>query len=256
MRQRLRAASLFALKHLSISALIALCCAALVFLVWYPPPYSRLAGGRDLFLLVVSVDVVMGPMLSLVIYNPAKPRRELWRDIGIVVALQLAALGYGLHSVAQARPVWLAFEGDRFRVVAVPDIDLSDLENAAPEFKGLTWGGPETIGVRLLKGTDPGFLDSVKLAMEGVHPAFRPSRWVSYDSQRQQVIQAAKPVRLLKRARPEQAKMIADAVRKAGLDESRTGYLPLLSHRSADWVVLIDLADGTPFSLLPIDGWH
>ncbi len=53
-------------------AFIAALAAALVFLVWYPSPYSTLAGGTGLFLLIVSVDVVMGPALTAVVASPGK----------------------------------------------------------------------------------------------------------------------------------------------------------------------------------------
>jgi hypothetical protein len=254
-KERLRAAARFAVKHLAVSALFAAICAALVFGIWYPYPYGELASGRELFALVVSIDVVIGPLLTLVVYNPKKPRRELWRDIGTVFVLQLAALGYGLHSVTQARPVWLAFEGDRFRVVAVPDVDAASLAQAPGGMAQLSWTGPKTIGVKLLDGGDPEYLRSIQLAMEGIHPAFRPQRWISYDVQRAEVIRQAKPLSELKRKRPEQSSLIDDAVRQNGLAEADLGYLPLLSHRQTDWIVAVSLKDGTPKLYLPMDGW-
>lgn len=113
--------------HLLLSAAVALVCAVVVFALWYPPPFDELAKGRQLFLLVVAVDVVCGPLLTLIVFNPRKPRAELRRDLSVVVALQLAALTYGLVNVANARPIWLAFEGDRFRVVSVPDVNRRQL---------------------------------------------------------------------------------------------------------------------------------
>ena len=255
LKERFRPAARFALKHLAVSGLIAGLCAALVFFVWYPYPYDELASGRELFALLISVDVVIGPMLSLVVYNPKKPRRELWRDLGVVFALQLFALGYGLHSVTQARPVWLAFEGDRFRVVALPDIDSADLGKAPGNLSRLSWTGPQTVGVRLIDGTDPEFLKSIELAMQGIHPAFRPQRWVDYEVQRQEVIRQSKPLSELKLKHPTQSSLIDDAVRQSGLVETDLGYLPLASQRLADWIVAVSWKDGSPKLCLPIDGW-
>ena len=255
LNERLRIAGGFAAKHLAASALIAAFCAALVFGLWYPYPYSELASGRELFALLTSVDIVAGPLLTFIVYNPQKPRRELWRDIGTVVVLQLAALGYGLHIVAEARPVFLAFEGDLFRVVAVPDIDSASLAQAPTGMSQLSWTGPRTIGVKLLGSNDPEYPQSILLAMQGVHPAFRPERWVHYDVQRQQVIRRSKPLSELKRKRPEQSSLIDEAVREKGLIETDLGYLPLVSSHHTDWIVVIDLKDGSPRLYLPIDGW-
>ena len=108
-------ASLF---HLAISCLVAAGAAALVFGLWFPFPYRYLSGGRELFLLIVAVDVVSGPLLTAVLFSPTKPRKELWLDLSIVVLLQLGTLGYGLYTVQAARPLYLVLELDRFKVIA------------------------------------------------------------------------------------------------------------------------------------------
>jgi len=250
MKERLRAAVRFAAKHLAISALIAAASAVLVFGLWYPHPYSVIASGRELFALVISVDVVAGPLLSLIVYNPAKPRRELFRDIGAIALLQITALVYGLYSVAQARPVYLAFEGDRFRVVAVPDIETGRTE------RSLSWTGPRLIGVKLLDSSDPEVLRSIQLSIQGVHPAYRPERWVDYDSQRAQVIKEAKSLAVLKRRRPSDAGKIDEAVRDTKMPEDALGYLPLHSEHRSDWIVVVSLEDAKPVTFLPVDGWY
>ena len=63
-KNRLRASSI----HLGISLLIAALAALLVFGLWYPYPYREISGGRDLFFLVVAVDVAMGPLITLAIF--------------------------------------------------------------------------------------------------------------------------------------------------------------------------------------------
>ena len=54
---RLAAAGL----HLLASAAVAAAMALLIFRLWYPPPFNVIAGGATLFMLIVSVDVVLGP---------------------------------------------------------------------------------------------------------------------------------------------------------------------------------------------------
>jgi hypothetical protein len=251
---RLKAASRFALKHLAISVLIAVLCAALVFGVWYPFPYSQLAGGRELFLLVVTVDVTMGPLLSLVVYSPAKPKSELWRDIGFIALAQLMALAYGLYSVAEARPVWLAFEGDRFRIVAIPDIDRAKLPDAPAHLRPLSYTGPKLIGVKLIGSDDPGFLKSLEEAIQGNHPAFRPGRWTDFESQRQTVAQTSRPVSELTGRMRDKADGLNAQIAKCGGSEADIGYLPLLSQKLEDWVVLLNRRSGQPCGYLLVDG--
>ena len=53
--------ALAAFAHLGLSLAVAALAAALVFFVWYPYPYNEVSGGRELFFLVVAVDVVAVP---------------------------------------------------------------------------------------------------------------------------------------------------------------------------------------------------
>lgn len=77
-------------------------CRAGVWALVSPYPYREISGGRELFLLLVAVDVVMGPLITLMIFNTGKPRRELQLDLIVVGVLQLAALAYGLSTVYAA----------------------------------------------------------------------------------------------------------------------------------------------------------
>ena len=246
LNERFRHAARFALKHLAVSGLIAGLCAALVFFVWYPYPFDELASGRELFALLISVDVVIGPMLSLVVFNPEKATRRAMARPGRDLRTAAVGPGFGLHSVTEARPVWLAFEGDRFRVVALPDLNRADLAKAPDNLSRLRWTGPKPLGVKVIDGTDPEFLKSIGLAMEGIHPAFRPQRWVDYELQRAEVIRQANPFSQLKRKRPQHPALIDDAVRRSGLVQKAFGYLPLDSQRDADWIVAVSLKDGHP----------
>ena len=63
--------------HFLVTLLLAACAAALIFLVWFPDPLQTMIGGTELFMLVVGCDLALGPLISLVIYNSRKSRREL-----------------------------------------------------------------------------------------------------------------------------------------------------------------------------------
>ena len=244
-----------AAKHLAVSIAVAGLSAALVFVLWYPHPYREISGGRELFTLLMSVDVIAGPLLTLFVFNPRKPRPELWRDLGVIVALQLAALGYGLYSVHQARPVFLAFEGNRFRAVSAAELEPSQLSEATGDLGSLSHLGPRLIGVRLAKPDDADYLQSLKQSMEGLQPAFRPSRWVPYEQQRMEVVAEAKALAELRSSKPNQAAAIDGAVKEAALPIERLGYIPLQSRTHSDWVVIVDRETGWPKAFGQVDGW-
>ena len=255
--QRIKPALKAAFKHLGISALIAALAAWLVFGLWYPSPYDKLAGGIALFGIMVVVDVICGPLLTLVVFNPNKPRSELVRDISLIVLVQLAALSYGMYSAAKARPVYLAYEGNRFRVVSMADIDTSKLTDTLPEFRSQSYTGPRLIGAKLTEATDPNFKESIMLSMQGLHPSFRPARWVAYETLIPQLQETLHPIATLKAKHPHETAQIDNILTANGLTDESAGYLPLDAEKAspADWVVIVERSTGQPKAFLPLDGW-
>ena len=127
--------------HLGICALIALAVFACMALLWYPQPYFEAVGGAKLALTIIGVDVVIGPLITLVVYNPIK--KSLRFDLAVVALLQMGALVYGVYVVYMARPVYVVFNVDRFDVVGANELVPGDWQTLAPdEFKTLPLTGP------------------------------------------------------------------------------------------------------------------
>jgi predicted Zn-dependent protease len=187
-KSRARAATL----HLGISMLVAASAAWLVFAVWYPYPYREISGGRELFTLVVSIDVILGPLMTLIIFNRAKPRAELVRDLAVVAMIQLAGLGYGLWSVYLARPVHLVFELDRFRAVHAVDVPEELLQRAPPAVADLPRSGPTLVAVRPFVDEQERVAATIA-AVQGLHIGARPEFWQPYDRATAQVLAKARP---------------------------------------------------------------
>lgn len=131
------------LLHLSLSAVIAVLALLLVFNLWYPAPLHTAVGVTHIFLLLLLVDVILGPLLTLLVYKDGK--KTLAFDLAVIALLQLSALGYGLWTVAEGRPAWLVFNTDRFDLVRVLDIDSRKLDQALPEYRHPSWFGPRWV---------------------------------------------------------------------------------------------------------------
>lgn len=254
LNHRLKAASRAALWHLLGSALVAAGAATLVFGLWYPYPYRELSGGQALFWLVVGVDLVCGPLLTLVLFTPQKPRAELVRDLGLVGLIQLTALAYGLWTVAVARPVFLVFEYDRFRVVSAADIEPTNLGAAMEEFKHLGWFGPKIIAAQVPRSGDKDFLKSIELSVQGLGPALRPSAWRPYGSFKDAALGKAQPLALLKTRYPERLAEIEAMTAKTGLALEKIGYVPVQGRHDLFWVALVAMDDARVVGFLPVDG--
>jgi hypothetical protein len=247
LRPRLTAAAI----HLLLSGLIAACVAVVTLRFWYPGEIGAIAGGRQLFLLILSVDVVMGPLLTLVVFDRRKPRGELIRDLAIIGVLQLAALGYGLHALYVARPVALVYEPGRFRVLSAKDVRVQELPDALPEYRELSLSGPVLLGTRAAKSGEER-VKSLDLALEGYDIGQRPSFWQPYAQSRAQAWAEAKPLDELMNRYPARRAELMARVEALKLKPQDGRYLPLLAR--GDWVVILD-AHGDIAGYAPFDGF-
>ncbi|MFK8017512.1 MAG: hypothetical protein AB8G17_18965 [Gammaproteobacteria bacterium] len=103
--------------HIVISVLIFSALFAVIYFFLFPGALFMLAGGIDGIKIIAGVDVVLGPLLTLVIYNVAKPRRELVRDVSIIGTIQIAALAAGMWVVYASRPVAVSYIYDTFHAI-------------------------------------------------------------------------------------------------------------------------------------------
>ena len=110
----------FFLGHLVISFFIALIVVGVVFFIWYPSPLAKAIGVTHIFLMMLAIDVIIGPLLGLLVYKEGK--KSLKMDLSIIILIQIIALGYGVYSIAQGRPVWLAYNVDRFELILNTDL--------------------------------------------------------------------------------------------------------------------------------------
>src|SRR5262245_18835764 len=100
------------LTHLGISLGVAAVVYTAVRFFWYPGPLFEIAGGLQLLVLVISVDVTIGPLVTLIIFKPGKWGLKF--DLCFIATMQVAAMAYGVYSIAESRPVFVAFVKDRF----------------------------------------------------------------------------------------------------------------------------------------------
>ena len=236
---RMRAAGVASGIHFVSSCLIALLASALVFLVWYPYPYRDLSGGRELFLLVMGVDIVCGPLLTLVLFNPAKPKAELWRDMTLVVLIQLGALGYGLWTVWQARPLYMVLEIDRFKVITRTTIDEAALAALPLALQPNLLAGPMVVGIREPKDAKEREKVMFESVQGGRDYADRPDFYVAYSgAAAAKALVKARPISVFLQKQPGQQAAANELATKKGADISQLMYLPVVARQ--DWVAVLD----------------
>ncbi|WP_210543322.1 TfpX/TfpZ family type IV pilin accessory protein [Rhodoferax sp. PAMC 29310] len=246
---RLKAGSI----HFAISVLIAVLAAALVFGLWYPYPYREISGGRELFSIVVIVDVLLGPLITLAIFNPSKSRRELRLDLLTVALLQLSALGYGMWTVFVARPVHMVFEYDRFRIVHAVDIPPELLSRTPPNLAALPTMGPTLLSLRPFVNADEQ-MNATMIALEGISLSAQPGLWQPYADAKSEIWKASKPISELKTRFSNQAAEIDALIASTGRRPETLAYLPLVGRQSF-WTVFFDPISGEMIAYMPLDSF-
>jgi hypothetical protein len=239
--------------HFGASLVVAAVVAGLVLEVWFPYPYFLMTGGVALLGILFGVDVVLGPLLTAVVASPAKLRRELIRDLCVIVVFQGAALAYGIYTIASARPVVVSFEIDRFRVLAAVDIDRTQLHDAPENLRRLSWHGPVLIAA--VKPTDPGeAMKALDYGMAGFDLSYIPKYWRSYASQAAAVWKAARPLDLVAAKYPLLAADVSRIAQETHQPSPSLRFLPLMS-RQASWIAVLASPDARIVGYLPADGF-
>jgi hypothetical protein len=235
--------------HLAISALVAATVLAALLLVWYPQPYFRLAGGAGLMLILIGVDVVMGPLLTLVVFDPRK--KSLRFDLAVIATLQLAALAYGISVIAQARPAYVVFAASRFTVVAANAIHPESLAAAKPPFDALPLDGPRIVGARM--PDDPAERDKVVLlAVGGIDLTSLPRYFVPILDVVDDLKTKARPLDTIARGDAGAKAAVDAAVARSGRPPSSLAWVPVVG-RLESGVAIVDTSRGEVVAVLPID---
>lgn len=150
------------LIHLGISALIAVFVLVLILGVWYPPPYFSVSRAQTLVFLIIGIDLILGPVLTLVVFDTRK--KWLKFDLAVIGLLQAAGLAYGLNAVFQSRPVFLVAEHEWITTVYAHSVNTDGAERA--HYSRLPLWGPKLVSLQI--PDDPAWQSrSIELLLSG-----------------------------------------------------------------------------------------
>jgi len=233
--------------HLLICLAIAAAVVTLMLTLWYPRPLFQAAGGNDLLFIMVGVDVVIGPLCTLVVYKAGK--RGMKFDLVVIGVLQFLALVYGCYIVALARPVFIVFVKDRFELATAVEIAADELAAAKyPEFRSLSWTGPVLVAADFPEDQAER-QKLVKLAMAGLDLQNFPRYFVPYAERAKEVLAKADTVAKLRADEPVTARAVDAYLAESGEKEDEVRCL-LLRARFAWVAVLVDPKTAQPLKML------
>lgn len=238
----------FFLSHLSFSFLIALLVIGLVFFIWYPLPLATAVGVTDLFLMLLVIDIILGPLLGLLIYKESK--KTLKFDLSVIILIQIAALCYGVFSIEQGRPAWLVFHADHFELVRKNDIILENIDQAHPQFQQISWTGPQFAAVKLAVSPQQRQNDMFTEVLGGISLAQQPERYVELTQAKNQIQQRALPLKELEQYNPK-----TDVEKALAKYPKADAWLPLKAN-AIDMVVLVNKESASTIKIVDLRPWE
>jgi hypothetical protein len=236
LKEKLRAASL----HLGISAIVACCVVALVYLGWYRDGLSSIEGVGQVLLLLLGIDVVLGPLMTLLVYKRGK--KTLILDLAVIAFLQAAFLTYGVYSVELGRPAFLVFEENRFDTVSYADLPPDSKDQLAVNVDPNTSRsalGP--VFVAAIPPTDPELAQKLlSTAMAGGPELSQlPMYYKGFEQSFEAIVAKARPLEELKKIAGNDAAGIDTFVDSLGASKADFKYLPLKG-KSKNGIVVIN----------------
>ena len=238
--------------HLSISVVLACGIAALLYFLWFPPPYFIAAGASGLIIVLMGVDIGLGPLLTLLVVNPNKPRKLLKLDLSIIGVVQMIAFAYGIHVIAAARPVFVVAAVDRLVLVSADALTDADLaQGSQPAFRTRSWTGPVLVGAVPPKGD--GVMKIAEQALSNGKDIDRlPKFYLPYDMVIDKVMHHAKTPSQLKNATSHQRMQLEKLQAEAG---GRILMALPLQRGDHDYTAVISPKTRRPILILAIDPW-
>ena len=237
----------FFLGHLFISLLIALLVVGLVFFIWYPSPLATAVGVTQIFLMILVIDVIVGPILGLLVYKEGK--KSLKFDLTVIILLQLSALFYGIYSIEQGRPAWIVFNVDRFELIRKNEIVDQNVNHAQPQFQQPSWLKPQFVAMEFAKNIEQRNNDMFAEVLGGISIAQRPERYVDFIQAKQQIQQRAQKLELL-----QQYNNKSDVEKILAQYPQVTAFLPLKAS-VMDMTVLVD-QNSNVVKIVNLRPWH
>jgi len=238
------------LIHLSISATVVGFVCALIFFVWYPQPYFEIVGAGAVLKVLIGVDLVVGPLMTLILYRHGKP--GLVFDLSVIAVIQLAALLYGTTVIYRERPYYVVFAIDRFEVLARTEIDPHAIRIDALRKKPFI--GP-ILAVALMPENEKErqqLLDDVFAGKPDLER--RPEYWDVYGKHTADIIERATPLAKMAKERPDARDRINAFIRSRTDGDDLIG-LPVIGKKNTLFFVL-DKMTRLPVGVIDFDPWE
>ena len=226
--------------HLLISLVVVGSVAAYIIYFWYPPALMHMAKADRLLMLIGGVDLVVGPLLTLIVYKAGKKHLKL--DLAVIAIIQFSFLAYGLYTTWNSRPVFLVAVPDRFELVFANEITAKKLSEAKlVKFKSMGITKPVLVGAPMPSNYEESEAIMFSAVSGEGDIQSMPKYFVEYSQVSKPLLAHAKSLDAGKNLSEGDAKALQAAAQSYGHSPKDLRYLTLASSRG--FAVMLVKAD-------------
>lgn len=147
---------------LSLGLFIAMCIIIVVF--WYPGVLFSTEGGWQGVRLIASIDFVIGPILTLIVYKTGKPSLKF--DLTVIGLLQAACISYGMYVVNHSRPAVVAYADGMYYTTPLLRFNSRDIDISHSSL--LEGGLPVWVNIKLPQDANARLKIKVERSLKGL----------------------------------------------------------------------------------------
>ncbi|MDH5600707.1 MAG: hypothetical protein OEY78_05310 [Gammaproteobacteria bacterium] len=232
--------------HFAISLIIFLILLYFILVQWYPQPLFSTDGGWRVIRIIVGVDLVLGPFLTLIVFKSGKPGLKF--DLTMIALVQALALSWGVWNSYNERPAAVIYTLDFF--TPVPAYQLAEQGITTKKLKKFGDSWPIIIYSDIPKDK---FSEVLARSMREAKPLYLYNEYYKKFSKEQADILKASSMKLEKYVenKPELKKLYQHSL-LTGTAKSNISYLAL--HSREKWVTTIfDLDEMKIIDTIDID---
>lgn len=185
----------FSIIYLSIAMVLLLVAIAAIKGLWYPYPLLQATGTQKLLQTIILVNISLAFGLAIMIFK--KKKTDFVKDILISILLQVLFLIISIYGVYKIKPVWIAYNVDRFELILNTDLVNNKIDRADDRFQKPSYLSPQYVGVEFSKDNDERNNNMFDEVLQGISIAQRPERYVPFEQVSAQIKDRAQDLVLL-----------------------------------------------------------
>lgn len=243
LQQKMKASAI----HLLISLVILTLVAIFIFSIWYPSPLLSAVGGMKIFFLMVLIDIILGPLLTFIVYK--KNKKTLQFDLSVIAFFQLVALCFALYSLVLAKPVWIVFNQSRFELIQSHELIVEQKPQNSEYLSQNYWTKPKFVAVQLAQTQELREQQMMMEAFGGISLAQIPANYVPIENKSVDIL--SKSYSMDKLYQFNESSHVDTILAK---EKTATSWLPMKA-KELDMVVLID-QQGLVVGIVDLRPWR